>query len=75
MQSSNSSPRKIIGEQTQNLIERSAKTWKVDTLYYNLPIFLWYHVSRITVLSKYIQLIHLDESGRCVASGHTHYLR
>ena len=37
---SNSSPIEIIGEQSQNLIERSAKMWKVDTLYYNLPIFL-----------------------------------
>ena len=38
MKSSNSGPIEIIGEQTQDLIERSAKMWKVDTLYYNLPI-------------------------------------
>ena len=33
------------------------------------------HVLCFTSLSKYIQLTHLDESGRYVASGHIRYLR
>ena len=82
MTSSNSRYRKIIGEQTRRATKRFSRRIEGKHFTYNLQPLVKYHALLFTLhvlrprfLSKCSQSTHLDELGRCVASGHIRYLR